>query len=150
MDILTPEKRSAHMSRIRSKNTRPEIAVRALAHSLGYRFRLHRRDLPGTPDLVFPSRRKVIFVHGCFWHGHEGCRCGRLPKTRTEFWQKKIEGNRHRDEQAIRTLSDAGWSSLVIWGCQTKDRASLTEILSNFLGPKGRGGPQTEAVGRTS
>jgi DNA mismatch endonuclease (patch repair protein) len=96
-DVFSPEKRSAVMASIRSKDTGPQLLVRRLLHGMGYRFRLHRRDLPGTPDLVLPGRRKAIFVHGCFWHGHEGCRLATSPATRREFWEAKISANRRRD-----------------------------------------------------
>ena len=113
-DTLTSEQRSERMSRIGARDTGPEIKVRRLAHSLGYRYRLHRRELPGTPDLVFPGRRKVIFVHGCFWHRHPGC--GRMPKSKLEFWRPKLENNRKRDLAAQRKLRSLGWKRLVFRG----------------------------------
>jgi DNA mismatch endonuclease, patch repair protein len=125
------------MSRIGPKNTAPELSVRSLLHRLGYRFRLHRRHLPGTPDVVFASRRKVIFVHGCFWHGH-GCKIGRLPQTRLDFWRPKIERTISRDSQAEAALRVAGWEVLTVWQCETKNREELREHLVNFLGPPGR------------
>lgn len=131
-DRLTEERRSALMARIKGKNTVPELAVRRLAHSLGYRFRLHRPDLPGTPDLVFPSRRKVIFVHGCFWHGH-GCSKGRLPKSKLDFWAPKIAANRRRDARQRRLLKAAGWSSLVIWACGIAHQEPLIGLITEFL-----------------
>ena len=109
MDIVTPEKRSRMMSGIRGKNTKPELAVHKLVHALGYRFRLHRRDLPGSPDLVLPRLRKVIFVHGCFWHRHAGCRFAYTPKSNSEFWLTKLNANMHRDAAAHQTLIAAGW-----------------------------------------
>jgi DNA mismatch endonuclease (patch repair protein) len=122
------------MARIRSKNTKPELIVRRLAHALGYRFRLHRRDLPGKPDLVFPRRRCVIFVHGCFWHGH-GCRLSSRPKTNSDFWADKIAGNRARDARHVEELRKQGWQVEVIWECETrlKDLAPLEAKLHGFL-----------------
>lgn len=129
---MTPEQRSRLMSQIRSKNTKPELAVRSLAHRMGYRFRLHSRKLPGTPDLVFASRRKVIFVHGCFWHGHS-CLKGRKPQTREDFWREKMDGNRRRDQRNRRALKALGWSSLVVWECEVKRTDSLRKKISRFL-----------------
>ncbi len=114
--------RSALMRRVGGKNTTPERAVRRAAHSLGYRFRVHRRDLPGTPDLTFPRLRKVIFVHGCFWHRHEGCVRTTTPKTRAGYWCEKFEHNIERDRRNIATLSALGWDVLVVWECETFDR----------------------------
>ncbi|MET3486001.1 very short patch repair endonuclease [Methylobacterium sp. 1973] len=128
-------RRSALMARIRGKNTKPEIVVRRLAHSLGYRFRLHRRDLPGSPDLVFPSRRKIIFVHGCFWHRHPRCKKTTTPSTRRDFWRNKFEQNVERDIRNEIALIAAGWDLLVIWECETTDIEKLTETLHLFLGP---------------
>ncbi|WPZ37076.1 DNA mismatch endonuclease Vsr [Thalassobaculum sp. OXR-137] len=127
------------MSRVRAKDTKPEMLVRRLVHALGYRFRLHRKDLPGAPDLVFPGRRKVIFVHGCFWHRHEDCRLARLPKSRREFWVEKLEGNRLRDRANQLRLVEMGWRSLVIWECETRDSNVLRERVRHFLeeGEKG-------------
>ena len=125
------------MGRIGSKNTNPEIAVRRLLHSLGYRFRVHRKDLPGKPDIVLPSRRKAIFVHGCFWHGH-GCKIGRPPKSKPEFWLPKLDQNRARDEGNLKALQAAGWEIAVVWQCEIKDTAELRERLVNFLGPAGQ------------
>lgn len=120
-DVLTPEQRRRCMSNIRGKNTKPEILVRSVTHRMGYRYRLHRKDLPGKPDLVFPSRRKVIFVHGCFWHQHPGCRFATMPATRREFWEKKLLGNRERDQHHLEDLRKMGWKPLVIWECQLAD-----------------------------
>ena len=125
-DIVSPEKRSDMMSGIRGKNTKPEIVVRQLLHRLGYRFRLHRKNLAGKPDIVLPKWRTVIFVNGCYWHGHDDCHLFRLPKTRTEFWTNKIEGNRTRDERNHTALEDAGWKVLVIWECAVSKKLSLT------------------------
>jgi len=122
------------MSRIRGRDTKPEVIVRRVAHSLGFRFVLHARDLPGRPDLAFPARRKVIFVHGCFWHRHR-CRYGRpTPATRAEFWRVKLEGNRARDARARRALRRRGWQVLVVWECQTRDAETLGRGLRKFLG----------------
>lgn len=135
-DTLTPEQRSERMSRVRGSNTKPEMYVRRLIHGMGYRYRLHRRDLPGTPDLVFPRRQKVILVHGCFWHKHPDPECplARLPKSRLNFWVPKLEGNRKRDERNAEILKKLGWKQLVIWECQLKDEATLTERVRHFLG----------------
>lgn len=131
-----PMSRSEVMSRVRSKGSRPEMLVRRAAHALGYRFRLHRADLPGSPDLVFAGRRKVVFVHGCFWHGHD-CKLGaRLPKTRVDFWAGKIARNVERDVQAQARLDEQGWKTLVLWECELRDAASLAERLTEFLGPR--------------
>ncbi|MXX86192.1 MAG: DNA mismatch endonuclease Vsr [Acidobacteria bacterium] len=126
--------RSALMRRIRGKNTAPERAVRQVAHSLGYRFRLHRRTLPGTPDMTFPRLRKVIFVHGCFWHRHPGCRRTTTPKTRTAYWQAKFQRNMERDRRNVASLQALGWDVLVVWECETLDRVGLVATLSQFLG----------------
>lgn len=133
MDRLTPEQRSRLMSRIGSKNTKPEITVRRLVFSLGYRYRLHSKHLPGSPDLVFPGRKRVIFVNGCFWHGHSGCRFSRLPKSRVEFWQTKIEHNRERDRENIAALEADGWRVLTIWQCELKNIEQLMIRLKVFL-----------------
>ena len=134
-DTLTPEQRSKRMSRVRNKDTKPELKVRRLTHGMGYRYRLHRKDLPGKPDLVFPARRKVIFVHGCFWHRHPDpdCKLARMPKSKLDFWVPKLEGNRARDERNLNELVDKGWSPLVVWECQTKDVLGLEERIRSFL-----------------
>ena len=132
MDRLTPEQRSVNMSRIRGKDTKPELVVRRLAHSLGYRFRLHRRDLPGSPDLVFSGRRKVIFVHGCFWHGH-GCKIGHVSRTRPRYWATKIERNKARDVTTCQALGRLGWSVLVVWECETRSSGTLVSRIRKFL-----------------
>jgi len=133
MDSLTPEKRSWNMSRIRSKNTKPEIIVRSLLHHMGYRFRIHRRDLPGTPDIVLPKYNAVIFVHGCFWHRHPGCPYAYTPKSRVEFWEKKFSDAVRRDKQALHELKELGWKVLVVWECETKNLESLQQNLQAFL-----------------
>ena len=130
---LSPEERSAKMRRIRKVDTKPELAVRRIAHKLGYRFRLHRRDLPGTPDLVFPRLRKVIFVHGCFWHQHD-CRLGtKQPSTNTAYWLPKLARNVDRDRRTRKQLEDDGWEVFVIWECQTKVPDLITTLVRNFL-----------------
>jgi len=134
-DVLTPEQRRRNMQAVRSSGTRPEMAVRSLAHRLGYRFRLHRRDLPGKPDLVFSSRRKVIFVHGCFWHQHPGCRFAARPSTRAEFWEAKLDGNVRRDARVQTQLTERGWSVLVVWECETRSEEAMATRIKRFLGP---------------
>ncbi len=124
------------MAGIRGKNTRPEMLVRRAAHALGYRFRLHRRDLPGSPDLVFPGRRKIIFVHGCFWHRHEGCRYAAMPKSNAEFWREKFEKNRIRDRGAMTDLVGRGWDPLVVWECETLDEKVLSQRIASHLGAR--------------
>jgi len=132
-DVLTPEQRRRNMQRIRSKNTKPEMRVRKLVHRLGYRFRLHSAKLPGRPDLVFAARRKVIFVHGCYWHMHL-CRFGRVvPATNAEFWQKKRSGNVVRDRVVRGELRKAGWTMLVIWECQVRDEPRIAKRIQAFL-----------------
>lgn len=133
VDNRSPESRSALMARIGGKNTAPELLVRQLLHSMGYRFRLHRRDLPGTPDIVLPSRKKAIFVNGCFWHAH-GCRIGKPPKSRTEFWLPKLERNRMKDSRNRRDLRAMGWDVLTVWQCQTLSQKRLANRLCSFLG----------------
>jgi DNA mismatch endonuclease (patch repair protein) len=133
-DTFTKTERSRIMSLVRSKDTKPELVVRRLAHSLGFRYRLHRTNLPGTPDLVFSGRRKVILVSGCFWHGHTCGRC-RLPTTRRDYWVAKIKRNKARDRRTIASLRRAGWRVLVVWECQTTDRANLSKRLCKFLEP---------------
>jgi DNA mismatch endonuclease (patch repair protein) len=125
--------RSALMARVRSKDSKPELVVRKLAHRLGYRFRLHRRDLPGTPDLVFPRFRKVVFVHGCFWHRHRGCARTTNPKTRSAFWSEKFEQNIKRDAIKHKQLKALGWEVLVIWECETFDDHKVSKRLDAFL-----------------
>ncbi|KIC39589.1 very short patch repair endonuclease [Leisingera sp. ANG-M7] len=131
-DKLTPERRSANMAKIRAKNTKPEMLVRRMVHGLGFRYRLHRKDLPGKPDLVFGPRRKVIFVHGCFWHLHD-CRDGRIPASRRDYWELKLLRNAERDAEQLAALQAAGWKVLTIWECETKDLAALEDRLADFL-----------------
>ncbi|MBY4631588.1 very short patch repair endonuclease [Rhizobium croatiense] len=131
-----PESRRRNMSAIRPRHTKPEHIVRQLLHRLGYRFRLHRKDLPGHPDIVFPGRWKVIFVHGCFWHRH-GCGNSVLPRTRREWWEAKLHRNVERDEAALAGLRKLGWSPLVIWECEIGDKEALAQVLHKHLGPPG-------------
>ena len=121
------------MRAVGRKNTRPEMIVRRLVHSLGYRFRLHGTDLPGKPDMVFPARRKVVFVHGCFWHGHN-CRRGARPASNTSYWHPKLARNAERDQAQLEALRERGWEPLVIWECATKDLEGLANELKRFLG----------------
>jgi DNA mismatch endonuclease (patch repair protein) len=133
-DTLTRAERSERMSRVKGRDTGPEWAVRRLVHGLGYRYRLHRKDLPGCPDLVFPSRRKVIFVHGCFWHRHPdpACKFARLPKSRLEFWVPKLESNRARDLHSQARLIDMGWQIMIVWECEV-GKPGLGEKIEGFL-----------------
>ncbi|WP_165321894.1 very short patch repair endonuclease [Rhizorhabdus phycosphaerae] len=132
VDNRTEQSRSALMSRIGSKNTAPELVVRRLLHAMGFRYRLHRKDLPGTPDIVFPSLRKAIFVHGCFWHAH-GCRIGQPPKSKPEFWGPKLARNKARDAEKSAALREEGWDVLTLWQCEIKERTLLQEQLLAFL-----------------
>jgi len=137
MDVLTAAQRSYCMSKIRGKDTKPEILVRRLVHASGFRFRLHRADLPGKPDLVFARLRKVILVHGCFWHVHR-CRNGQVkPSTNSEFWKRKREATRTRDKRNLRKLKAMGWDAMVVWECQTRDLDKLAKLLFDFLSPLG-------------
>lgn len=139
MDRITPEQRSAVMASIRSRDTKPEMLVRRVAHALGYRFRLHSRSVPGSPDLVFARLRAVVFVHGCFWHRHT-CATGRkVPKSRLEYWGPKLARNAARDKRTLRTLRRDGWRVLVIWECQTRDAERLRERLGGFSCAKHQG-----------
>lgn len=121
------------MSRIKGANTGPEIGVRSLLHRMGYRFRLHRRDLPGTPDIVLPGRKAVVFVHGCFWHGHV-CKRTKMPKSRTTYWADKIESNRLRDARKRRRLKEMGWKVVIVWECELKKPEKLADKLRTALG----------------
>lgn len=132
MDHLNTHDRSALMARVRRENTEPETVVRSYVHRLGYRFRLHDKKLPGTPDIVFRGRRKVIFVHGCFWHGHT-CRRGRRPASNQAYWQPKLDRNMKRDQEAVGRLAAAGWDSLVIWECELRDRDALEKKIIAYL-----------------
>jgi len=134
-DIHTPEQRSHNMAAIRSKNTRPELRVRSLLYSLGYRFRLHRKDLPGRPDIVLPKYRAIILVHGCFWHSHS-CRSGSvIPKTHPKFWADKRRRTSERDVQTVNALCSLGWKVTVIWECQSKSEEELKRLLASALPP---------------
>lgn len=121
------------MRRVRSRDTKPEMRVRSLIHRLGYRYRLHVRGLPGSPDIVFKSRGKVIFVHGCFWHGHKGCANHRIPKSNVEYWVDKVESNRRRDARVRARLRRLGFGIMVIWECQTRDEGRLRNRITGFL-----------------
>jgi DNA mismatch endonuclease, patch repair protein len=134
MDIVDRARRSAMMAKIRGKDTKPELRVRQVAHALGFRFRLHRRALPGSPDLVFPRMKKVILVHGCYWHRHEGCRYAYSPKSNIAFWQKKFRQNHERDLRALSNLAEQGWDPLVIWECETRDPQILRARIVEHLG----------------
>lgn len=134
-DRLSPAERSRHMGRIRRANTKPELIVRRLLHRLGYRFRLQWRAAPGRPDVAFPGRRKVVFVHGCFWHQHEGCRLAHLPGTRREFWQTKFDRNCARDARDLGRCLEQGWDALVVWECEVRDQDVLAARLTRFAGP---------------
>ena len=131
-DRISPALRSRNMSRVRSKDTASEMLVRRLVHAMGYRYRLHRRDLPGTPDLVFSSLRKVIFVHGCFWHQHD-CKRGKRPSSNVRFWNEKLDGNARRDKANILALQEKDWSVLVVWECETKKLDLLSRRIEAFL-----------------
>lgn len=135
MEKISREQRSANMRAIRSKGMKPEMLVRRMAHCMGYRYRLHRKDLPGKPDMVFPGRRKVIFVHGCFWHQHAdpACRSSHTPRSNKDYWVPKLNRNKDRDHKNLERLRGAGWDVLVIWECQTKDLGGLSERIRTFL-----------------
>ncbi|WP_315767187.1 very short patch repair endonuclease [Bradyrhizobium sp. SZCCHNR2012] len=132
MDKITPARRSWNMSRVKGRNTAPELIVRQFLYSHGYRYRLHRSDLPGKPDIVFVGRRKVIFVNGCFWHGHS-CRRGQLPTSNREFWVRKVSGNKARDQRNVRALRKLNWQVLVLWECELKDIRRLQRRIIDFL-----------------
>ncbi|HEY7838642.1 MAG TPA: very short patch repair endonuclease [Terriglobales bacterium] len=134
MDTITSNARSRNMARIRSQGTKPELAVRSAAHRAGFRFRLQRRDLPGTPDLVFPRLNTALFVHGCFWHGHPGCLDGRIPKSRRDYWEPKLAGNKRRDAKNQRRLRSIGWRVVVVWECETLDPPKLCLLLRDLIG----------------
>jgi DNA mismatch endonuclease, patch repair protein len=148
MDTRTPEQRRRIMKSVGTKNTSPEMLLRRLLHRIGYRYRLHGSKLPGRPDLVFPSRKKVIFVHGCYWHGH-GCSKGKLPKSRLEYWAPKIAGNKRRDAAKQAALNELGWTWMIVWACELKAVSHLTRELSMFLGRPNRN-RSTSATKRAS
>lgn len=133
-DTRTTEQRSRIMKSVSSRDTGPELTVRRLLHCLGYRYRLHHGELPGRPDIVFPGRRKAIFIHGCFWHGH-GCGKGKLPKSRIEYWSAKINANRERDASVIARLEEASWQTLSVWQCELRNLNAIATLLREFLGP---------------
>jgi len=133
MDVFSKDKRSRIMSEVKGKNTKPELIVRSLLHKMGYRFRLHRRDLPGNPDIVLPKYKKIIFVHGCFWHGHEECPRSRRPTSNEDFWNEKLNRTICRDKENISRLKGAGWSTFVVWTCQFKDMNLLKNKLKRFI-----------------
>jgi len=133
VDNVSSERRSHMMAQIRSKNTSPEMRVRKAVHALGLRFRLHRSDLPGKPDIVFPKLNTALFVHGCFWHQHSGCKRAQTPKSSTKFWTDKFRANADRDARNVAALRDAGWAVQVIWECETKDPETLRQALSRAL-----------------
>jgi DNA mismatch endonuclease (patch repair protein) len=132
-DIMTSEQRSENMRRICSTNTQPEMKVRRLIHRMGYRYRIHVKKLPGTPDIVFSARRKIIFVHGCFWHFHQDCRGGRIPQSKIEYWKPKLLRTRERDEAHRKALVELGWDVLVIWECDLREISELEARLKEFL-----------------
>jgi DNA mismatch endonuclease (patch repair protein) len=132
-DVFDKEHRSRVMSKVHGKDTSPEIVVRSLLHRLGYRYRLHRKDLPGKPDIVLPRHRKIVLVHGCFWHQHEGCKAADRPTSNVEYWNKKLDRNVERDRRNLEALTAAEWQVLIVWECQIKDRDELEKILTGFL-----------------
>lgn len=133
MDTLTTEQRSALMARVRASDTKPEMIVRRMIHALGYRFRLHKRDLPGTPDIVLPRLGKIVLVHGCFWHRHRGCALAREPRSNKKYWAPKLDGNARRDQKNARLLRRDGWRLMTVWECQTRSPAKLEKRLLHFL-----------------
>jgi DNA mismatch endonuclease (patch repair protein) len=143
-DIVSRAKRSEMMSRIRNRDTRPELAVRSLLHRMGYRFRLHRRDLPGRPDMILPKRQIAIFVHGCFWHRHRGCKLAHMPKTQKRFWRKKFESNVKRDRRVKRELRKLGWQVVVVWECEAGTEGRLRTRLVRELTARGSNRAQTD------
>lgn len=132
-DNLTLEQRKRTMASVKSKDTTPEKKVRSLVHSLGFRYRLHRKDLPGNPDLVFPRLKKIIFVHGCFWHGHDDCQAAERPASNKSYWNQKLDKNKKRDKENQKKLHSLGWQYLIVWECQMKDSTSLKRKIINFL-----------------
>ena len=138
MDSVSSSLRSEIMSRIRSSDTRPEMQIRRLLHRLGYRYALHRRDLPGVPDLVFPSRKKIVFIQGCFWHQHKGCIDGRIPKSRVSYWKPKLLRNVERDRLNISKLRRSGWGVMLAWECEAANPETVRKRLTRFLGKPGR------------
>jgi DNA mismatch endonuclease (patch repair protein) len=143
-DMFSTTARSKIMSRVKNRNTAPEVVVRRLLHRLGYRFRLHCANLPGHPDIVLPRHRKVIFVNGCFWHGHDGCRRASRPATNTDFWNRKLDANSRRDKETQQGLDALGWQTLIVWQCETRDEPRLSRTLQQFL--EGAITPTTDAT----
>lgn len=135
MDTLSKQERSERMSKIRCKDSKSEMKLRRLIHGMGFRYRLHVTTLPGTPDLVFPSRKSIIFMHGCFWHRHQGCRLARIPKSKVDFWTAKLEANKIRDERNCSLLKAMGWRIMVVWECQIKGKNldEISNIVKRFL-----------------
>lgn len=136
MDNIDPQARSLLMARIRGVDTKPERQVRSLLHQLGYRFKTHLKGVPGRPDVAFPGRKAAIYIHGCFWHQHPGCRNATMPSTRTPFWQEKFDRNRERDARVLALVEAQGWRTLVVWECQVTDSPRLAERLVTFIGPR--------------
>lgn len=132
-DVFSKRERSSIMAKVRCADTKPELLVRSIVHRLGYRFRLHRRDLPGAPDVVLPRHSKAILIHGCFWHGHSGCRKANRPTTNTDFWNNKLDKNIKRDATNLVALRNLGWTTLIIWECQTRSAGALEHQLREFL-----------------
>ena len=134
-DTISPQRRSENMRRIRSKDMKPELQVRRLLHRMGYRYRLHRRNLPGHPDIIFPKIKKAVFVHGCFWHQHEdpACRITRVPKSRLDYWAPKLKQNKERDAASASALADMGWKVFVVWECHVSEEKELRRKLVSFL-----------------
>ena len=132
---MTPQHRSWNMSRIRSANTKPEMIVRSLLHRMGYRFRLHRKDLPGKPDIVLPKFKAIIFIHGCFWHRHINCKYAYMPKSKQKFWETKFKSNVERDKKVRKQLEEKGWKNLIIWECELLNIESVKNKLKDYLSP---------------
>jgi DNA mismatch endonuclease, patch repair protein len=132
VDTISEERRSWNMSRIKGKDTKPELAVRSFLHRMGYRFRIHRKDLPGKPDIVLPKYKTIIFIHGCFWHRHKGCKYAYTPKSRVKFWKDKFAGTVNRDKQHLKQLKEYGWKVFIIWECETKDMVRLKKIINKI------------------
>ena len=135
MDVFDAKKRSSIMRLVKGKDTKPEMIVRRLLHGEGFRYRLHRADLPGKPDLIFPARHKVVFVHGCFWHQHPGCRHADRPSSNTDYWRAKLDRNIARDERTLAALKSEGWQAFIVWECETRNRVKLLQELKEFLEP---------------
>lgn len=148
-DVFAPEKRAAVMRAVKARDTGPELKVRAMLRALGHRYRLDARDLPGRPDVVFRGKRKAIFVHGCFWHGHDCARGARAPKANAAYWSAKIERNRARDAKALDALALEGWSALTIWECTLRDADAVSTELARFLGPATSSAPKSSSAPAT-